>query len=75
MKSTANLKKDFSEIQSKDMIENETQIDGQNQKYGQTSKLSIEQDIKFLKMSLNNDNKKKHQSIEKQTKNYMNTVG
>jgi len=34
MKSTANLKKDFSEIQSKDMIENDTQIEGQNQKHG-----------------------------------------
>jgi len=34
MKSTANLKKDFSEIQSKDMIENETQIEGLNQKHG-----------------------------------------
>lgn len=56
MKSTANLKKDFSEIQSNNIIENETQLE--NPKHGQTSKLSIEQDIKFLKMSLNNDKKK-----------------
>jgi hypothetical protein len=56
MKSTANLKKDFSEIQSKD---NDTYNETHNpNKHGYTSKLSIEQDIKFLKMSLNNEKNK-----------------